>query len=105
MRSTSSSSPKCSGVPRPLSPSTPVACASSTATRAPYLRASSTMPGRSATWPLIEDAIGDDHAPARLARVSFEQTLQVFQIVVPVLSQAPEGEPRPIVEAGVVLAV
>ena len=36
-RSTSSSTPKCSGVPRPLAPSTPVPCASSTKSWALYL--------------------------------------------------------------------
>src|SRR5215216_3539419 len=52
-----------------------------------------------------EDAVGDDHAPARLVRVPGEQPLQVVQIIVPVLAHRAEGEPRPVVEAGVVLPI
>ena len=55
MTSTSSFNPKCSALPRPCLPKTPVACASSTMIRAPYLRATLTSSGNLAMWPLIEN--------------------------------------------------
>src|SRR5215210_4863186 len=52
-----------------------------------------------------EDTVRDDHSPTGLVRVPGEQALQVVEIVVPVLAQRAEGEPRPVVEGGMVLAV
>src|SRR5437667_406341 len=46
MMSTSPVIPKCSAVPRPVCPSTPVACESSIATTASYFRANAAMSGR-----------------------------------------------------------
>ena len=51
IKSTLSSTPKCSAVPRPCSPRTPRACASSTMSRAPYFWASSTIRGSGARSP------------------------------------------------------
>ena len=52
--STSSSSPKCSATPRPFEPYTKVECASSIMRRAPCLRHTSRISGRSARSPSIE---------------------------------------------------
>ena len=54
-RSTSPSTPSSSDAPAPRAPSTPAACASSTISRAPCARHSSTTRGRSATSPSIEN--------------------------------------------------
>ena len=54
MMSTSSITPKCAAVPSPLGPSTPSACASSSASAAPYFRATRISPGTSAMSPSIE---------------------------------------------------
>ena len=53
-RSTRSSTPSSSAVPAPRAPSTPSACASSTISRAPNRRHSSTISGSGATSPSIE---------------------------------------------------
>ena len=97
--------PEVLGVPLPVSPSTPVACASSTTTRpvpAGELHDAGQVGDVAAHR---EDAVGDYHAPARLIRVPGEQPFEIFQVVVAVLAHRAEGEPRPVVEAGVVLAV
>src|SRR5207248_1343358 len=54
MMSTSSVRPKCAAVPSPRGPSTPTACASSSASAAPYFCAILSRPGTSAMSPSME---------------------------------------------------
>ena len=54
MMSTSSVMPKCAAVPSPFGPSTPSACASSSARAEPYFRATRTRAGTSAMLPSME---------------------------------------------------
>ena len=101
-RSTSSSTPKCSGVPRPHSPNTPSPCASSTIRRAPCARASRAISGSGATSPSIENTPSTTiRMPEPLGNLA-ELAREIGHVVVAVLHGAAEAEPAAVDDAGVI---